>query len=262
MNIVFLTSESAHHYFLINKIHKSFPVKKVFLQEIDQQQRPWRHKLKTLLKFRKLRFAIRDKILGLLFRNEELQEKHYEQEVLFNGAQAFLESSILHERVFSFNDQEVVKKVEAQNPDLIIVFGTEILRGGILNAAKKAILNIHRGIVPKYKGGGMPSWVFYNKDFDYLGVTVHLCTNDLDSGDMVGQEFYRIQKDDKIFTLRCKTTILASDILKEVISDYIQGKIKYIKQAPGKTWTRKDLTIMKEVTARRNFKEYIQGLKA
>ncbi len=260
MNIVFLTSESTHHYYLINEIHRSYPVKKVFFQVAHQQKNTWGNRFKTLLNPKKLSASIKEKIADALFAKERRQEARYEQDVLFKGATPFLDSSISHEKVSSFNRPEIVEKVQAQEPDIVIVFGTEILRGDILKTARKAILNIHRGIVPKYKGGGLPSWVLYNKDFDDLGITIHLCTENLDAGDIVSQAFYRLQKDDRIHTLRCQTTILATRALKEVIADFMQNKVKQVKQGPGKTWRTKDLTIGKEIIARMNLESYLRSL--
>jgi methionyl-tRNA formyltransferase len=141
-----------------------------------------------------------------------------------------------------------------------VVFGTPILKGAILNTAQKAMLNIHRGIVPQYKGGGITTWMLYNKDFDYSGVTIHMCTAALDAGDIVAQASYRIQKDDRIYTLRAKTTMLAAKLLKETINGFVQEKVTYTKQGQGRMWRSKDLDLGKEIMARRNLHQYLQAL--
>ena len=165
------------------------------------------------------------------------------------------------EKVKSFNTEETIAMVRKENADLIIVFGTEILKEAILKVARFNILNIHRGILPKYRGGGIPSWVFYHNDFENIGTTVHLCTGKLDGGDIVGQRFYRLQKDDKIYKLRSKTTLLAVEILKEAIDKIKSGTLEYRRQEYSKPWSSKELTIRKELIARRNFDRYIQSLK-
>jgi len=260
MNIVFLTLGSTHHCYLINDVHQHFAIKKVFLQEAYAAPTPWDEKLKALLKPQKLRLSLEEKLMNALFAREKQQEARYEKELLFKGQEPYLDATIACEKVASFNHEDTVQKVKAENPDLIIVFGTPILKGEILNVAHKAILNIHRGIVPEYKGGGLPTWTLYNNDFDYLGVTIHVCTANLDAGDIVAQQSYRLEKNDHIHTLRAKTTMLAAQLLKEVIRGYAQAKVTYAKQGPGKTWRSKDLNLNKEIIARRNLKKHLQTL--
>lgn len=258
MNIIFLTSEATHHYFLINEINKQYPVKKVFFQTIPESIT-----LKKLFKnitISKIRFIIKSILTKILFSKErELREK-YENKMFFKTQTPSLDSSIASTNVFSFNSKETVERVRKENPDLILVFGTEFLKGEILKIAKLDILNIHRDILPRYRGGGLPFWVFYNKDFENLGCTIHVCNKRLDGGDIVGQKYYKLQNDDKIYTLRYKTTILAVDILKEVIKRYENKTIEYKKQKKTKIWLSKDMTIFKQIIARRNLNKYLKTL--
>jgi methionyl-tRNA formyltransferase len=258
--IIFLTSESIHHYYLINEINKYHPVKKVFFQTKHKEQGIWKNRLKQLTTPKNIRFVIRGLLTKILFGKEKVLREQYEAKMFFNNTTPSLNPSIYSEKVFSFNCKETVAKVKNENPELIIVFGTEILKGEILKVAKLNILNIHRDILPKYRGGGLPFWIFYNKDFGNLGTTVHVCAQKLDAGDIVGQKYYKLQKDDKIYTLRYKTTILAVDILKEVIDKYKNGTVEYKKQEKTKLWTSKNMTIIKEIIARRNFNKYIKTL--
>ena len=58
-------------------------------------------------------------------------------------------------------------------------------------------------------------------------------------------------------TLRYKTTVIALEILKDILERYKNGTIKYKKQEPEKLWTSRDLTITKKIIARRNLKKYM-----
>lgn len=260
MNIIFLTSEKAHHFYLINEINKLHPVKKVFFQTEHLEQLTVKYALKKLVNPKTCRIIIRALIARVLFSRGRRLEKRYEKKMFFGNKKPFLNPSIPRETVFSFNSREAAEKVKKEKPDLIIVFGTSILKGRILKIAKLDILNIHRDILPKYRGGGLPFWVFYNKDFRNLGVTLHVCAEKLDAGDIVGQRYYRLQKDDRIYKLRYKTTKLAVEALKEAIDKYKKGKIRYKKQKKTKLWTFKGLTIIKQIIARRNFSRYIRTL--
>jgi methionyl-tRNA formyltransferase len=261
MNIIFLTSDAYHHNYLINKLHKNHPIKKVFYQTSHLERTSTKNRIKKLFNPKTTRFAVRRAISTTLFLNDISAQKPYERNTFFGESKPGLNDKIPSEKVFNFNDPVIVEKVKAEEPDLIIVFGTDILKGEILEIAKLNILNIHRDILPKYRGGGLPYWVFYNKDFDNLGVTVHICAKKLDGGHIVGQKKYKLTKDDKIFTLRHKTTDLAAEILEDVIEKYKANTVEFTKQKKTKLWTQKRLTIGKEIKARLNFRKYIKSLK-
>jgi len=260
MNLIFLTSETTHHYYLINKIHKHYPVKMVFFQAQQSQHRTWGERFRRWRKWKNIVKTIKGILDRLLFGKEGILEEQYERDQFFNGRTPALNPSISSKKVSSFNDSKAVEEVKKESPDLIIVFGTEILKGDILNIARKGILNIHRGIAPKYCGGSVATWALYHNDFENLGVTIHMCTNKLDAGDIVGQKYYRLQRHDKIYTLRYKTTIIALEILKKVLDQYNDGTVEYQKQGPIQMWTSKDLTITKKIIARKNFKKLIKKL--
>lgn len=260
MNIVFLTSQSPHHYFLINEINKLYPVKKVFFQAHDQGSDPSvGNKIKRVFQLKSFSLFMNRYVKSFLFGAERKLEERFEKRLFFGNGEPALNLAIPSEKVIGFNVPEVVEKVENEEPDLIVVFGTEILKGEILKIARKGILNIHRGILPQYRGGGIPNWCFYNKDFDNIGATIHVCTENLDGGDIVGQKFYKLQRGDKFYTVRARTTVLAVEILEEVIGRYKNGVVEYHKQACSKVWSAKGLSLIKEIKARANFYRYVKN---
>ncbi len=257
---MFLTSRSPHHFFVINEVHKVFPIKKVFFQTRHIHQRKKSVILKGLFSSRQRRFVIRRILVKMIFGRDVKRQTAYETERFFKGQPARLEPDIPFGEVESFNSERGVEAVREVSPDLVIVFGTEILKGEILKVAKINTLNIHRDILPKYRGGGLPYWVFYNGDFEYLGTTIHVCAPKLDAGDIVGQKFYALKPKDKIYMLRYQTTVLTAELLKEVIADYKSGTIQYQKQEKTKLWTEKNMTLFKQIRARWNFWRHVSRL--
>ncbi|HET9132453.1 MAG TPA: formyltransferase family protein, partial [Terriglobia bacterium] len=217
MNIVFLTSESMHQYYVINELHKIHPIRKVFLQRrVVKEVRP-ADRMKRRLRPSAIAAGIRSVLEKLLFRRERRLEYEFEIRRFFPNRTPELVDSIPFEFVHSFNETDAVARVAEEEPDIIIVFGTEILRGAILNTARIAMLNIHRAIVPLYRGGGHPFWAFYHGDFDHVGTTVHVCVNQLDGGDVLGQGLYSLSSYDRVHMLRYHTTMIALGILRRVI---------------------------------------------
>jgi methionyl-tRNA formyltransferase len=262
MNIVFLTSENMHQFYLINEVHKLHPVRKVFLQRPVVSTSRRANRLERLRHPSAVVAAIRSMLGKILFRRERRLEYQFEKRRFFPNHSPGLDASIPFEFVRSFNESDAVARVAEENPDIIIVFGTDILRGAILNTARIAILNIHRAIVPRYRGGGHPFWAFYHGDFDHVGTTVHICVNQLDGGDIVGQGYYALSAYDRIHMLRYHTTMIAVGILRNVIPRLVDGTIEYVRQdADGTTWRARDLTIWKQLVARWKFRWHVRGLK-
>src|SRR3989338_6195865 len=121
MNIVFLTSESPHHYFLINEINKLYPVKKVFFQAPGNTvgSTPW-DKIKRLLKLGSFSLFINRYVKSFLLAPERKLEEWFEKRTFFGKAEPSFNPSIPCERVASFNAPDAVEKVKREEPDLVI----------------------------------------------------------------------------------------------------------------------------------------------
>ena len=78
-------------------------------------------------------------------------------------------------------------------PDVIIVYGTGIIKGPILEYTNK-IINIHLGMSPYYNGAGTNWWPMYNEEFEFVGTTVHYLDAGVDTGDILGQTRASIEK--------------------------------------------------------------------
>jgi methionyl-tRNA formyltransferase/ubiquinone/menaquinone biosynthesis C-methylase UbiE len=258
MRLVFLTTETPHHFYLINEINKFHPVTKVFFQTKQLHKSSRLKKLSYLLSPKKFRIILRKIMYKSIFGRLDRMQENYERKMFFGVKENFLNSNIPYEKVNTFNERNAVNKVREVAPDLIIVFGTEILKGSILNIAKLGIVNIHRAILPEYRGADHNWWIFFNKDFDYLGCTIHYCVDKIDAGDIIAKRQYRLSGDDEIFTLRYKTTIVAVELLKDVISQFKKGNVHSEKQSYTKLWLAKNMTLFKRIIGYINFRRHMK----
>ena len=64
-------------------------------------------------------------------------------------------------------------------PDLGVVFGTRKISTKIINLFKFGLINIHRGIVEKYRGLDSEYWALYHRDYKNIGITIHQVSEDL-----------------------------------------------------------------------------------
>src|SRR5947209_6822940 len=83
--------------------------------------------------------------------------------------------------------EELSKSLEAADVDLIALAGfMRIIPASFLDRWNGRILNIHPSLLPKYKGLGTHESVLQAGETS-TGATVHLVTNELDSGEILGQ---------------------------------------------------------------------------
>ena len=61
------------------------------------------------------------------------------------------------------SDAAEVAQMEAARPDVVLVFGTGILREPFLSAFEGRIINIHLGLSPYYRGAGTNFWPLVNR---------------------------------------------------------------------------------------------------
>lgn len=86
------------------------------------------------------------------------------------------------------NNKEIFEVLKSTNPDFIIVvaYGL-ILPSSILNIPKKASINVHFSLLPKYRGAAPVNWAVINGE-KYTGVTTMLMNSSLDGGDILLQQ--------------------------------------------------------------------------
>jgi methionyl-tRNA formyltransferase len=111
--------------------------------------------------------------------------------------------------------QETIQKL---NPDFIVVaaYG-QILSQAILDIAPS--INLHTSILPKYRGASPIQQTIINNDFE-AGVTAMKMELGLDSGDILAISRTLISKDCDVIQLYDKLTIMASELIIDVLKNY------------------------------------------
>jgi methionyl-tRNA formyltransferase len=83
------------------------------------------------------------------------------------------------------NNEEAFNKINAIQPDfLVVVAYGKILPLEILNIPKKAPINVHFSLLPKYRGAAPVNWAIINGE-EKTGVTTMIMAEGLDTGDML-----------------------------------------------------------------------------
>ena len=95
----------------------------------------------------------------------------------------------------TYNNEEAEQIIRQAKPDIVLLYGTKIIKPNILAIPAIGTLNAHSALLPKYRGGASEFWILYNNEPQYAGVTIHWVEPGLDQGDIFLQEPMRTNDD-------------------------------------------------------------------
>ncbi|HIP13684.1 MAG TPA: methionyl-tRNA formyltransferase [Arcobacter sp.] len=123
--------------------------------------------------------------------------------------------------------QEGLKEIiQSFNPDFIIVaaYG-QILPQNILDIAP--CINLHASLLPLYRGASPIQQCLLNAD-EYTGVTAMYMEAGLDSGDIIGLKYLKIQDEMDVEYLFDKLAYIAASLIVDVLENF--SNIKEVQQ--------------------------------
>lgn len=131
------------------------------------------------------------------------------------------ERSDLVRFVTSHSAPEILQLLDEIKPHVIAVYGTGIIRRDVIRLASVAILNMHTGVSPEYRGSDSVFWAIHNEEPHRIGVTLHLLDEGVDSGAILTTARPLIQPDDDEHTLFAKCVQVGAARYAEVIADIL-----------------------------------------
>ena len=246
--IVIITSKSLRHkyfrVFLSNQ--KGISVLKTVCEDGNK-------KLKNLKK----KYILKSNLLAKHIFDRDKSERDLFKPYLKNTKD---KSNYINRKNGFSSSTSFLKLVKKLKPDLIIVFGSSIIRGEILNLYKNKILNLHLGISPYYRGSGTNLFPFVNNEIQYVGATFMLLDGTIDNGKIIHQEQAKVFKNDNIHKIGNRLILEMFTVYKELILNYNKIKIKNTKKNKievSKVYKRKDFNLAAIKKLRRNLKNNI-----
>ena len=201
MKILILSTNTKHHTYFINKIAQHNDICGIVYE---------RKELK------------KDYVTGPFYDNlaDKFEDKFFEDDNTTTENTYELSKDLQKKvvEVHSVNNRHLQKYIESMNPDLIITFGTGIVKPYIFNIPKWGTINIHRGDIHNYRGLDSDLWAIKNEDFDKINVTLHYVDEDLDTGDILIEGNQPLKDVEEIYQLRYYTTKLATTMMLMVLS--------------------------------------------
>ena len=85
------------------------------------------------------------------------------------------------------NSSEVVMEINRLKPNLLICYGSSLIKSSLLKTFKGKFINVHLGLSPYYRGSGTNIFPIINKDYDMLGATFMYIDEGIDTGKIIHQ---------------------------------------------------------------------------
>lgn len=85
----------------------------------------------------------------------------------------------------NINQYTVIEFINKYDPDLVLLKGVSIIGRDYIKAINQAIVNIHSGWLPDYRGVQCGTWAVVNNDFHKIGITFHFVDQGIDTGSII-----------------------------------------------------------------------------
>ena len=122
--------------------------------------------------------------------------------------------------VGSHNGDDCLAFVRESKLALLVNAGTPRRIGrALIDATPAGVLNVHPGILPKYRGATCCEWAIYHGD--RVGVTAHFMDEGLDSGPILFSRTLKVAPGDSYRDVRVGLYGLALDVVVEAVREII-----------------------------------------
>lgn len=174
--------------------------------------------------------------------DQHFSERDAVERRLFGADIAFPDSRLLEIPQGTVNTQAVLEWVQEQNPDLVVLYGTGLVKPPLLSFYDNRMINIHLGLSPYYRGSGTNFWPLVNREPEYVGATIHLAVERVDAGGILAQVRPPAERKDRSHELGTKTIIRGFEAMPQVLSLYLEGRLSPHRQdlSQGRVFRRKD----------------------
>ena len=158
--------------------------------------------------------------------------------------------------VNNINDPDVIKWLEVEAPDLVLVSGTNLLTSKTIAVAQKTapILNLHTGISPYVRGGpNCTNWCLANGQPQMIGNSILWLDAGIDSGKLAATERTPLDGSETLNELHIKVMDHAHDLYVRAVKEFVSsGELPYVDQrgiSEGRTYYSKEWTARRMLQA-------------
>ncbi|MGR8930592.1 MAG: formyl transferase [Gammaproteobacteria bacterium] len=164
-----------------------------------------------------------------------------EQRFFFGEKLAAFDRPDLIFNVPHINHPDLVDLARRTEPDVIVVFGTSLIKNELLNMGKYGIVNLHGGLSPQYRGADCTFWALYHGEPDQVGCTIHFINRGIDTGKLIAHVCPPVKPNDDELTLFWRAVQESADVYVNVIQRLVNGdRLGQVQTSKGRLFQVKD----------------------
>lgn len=216
MNVVFACRDSLSSHYIAARLARKDLLSAILVESGKTARRNKINRIFQRSTFRQIPGIVLN--LTLLSVYQSLQNRAMRNYVAANELASKFPDGIQQFHVDDINDASCKEFLEQQNPDYLVVMGTALLKAHIINIPSIAVLNIHGGLVPKYRNVHSDFWAYVNDDSDHIGTSILYLDEGIDTGDIVCQASAGVDDQDGLFAAKQKNLLLAGELIETALT--------------------------------------------
>jgi len=138
------------------------------------------------------------------------------------------------------NDDGVVNDIINQEPDLLICYGSSLIKSRLLDEFRGRFLNVHLGLSPYYRGSGTNVWPLINEEPENIGATFIHIDDGIDTGKIIHQIRADIFLGDSPHSIGNRLISKMTLTYADLIANFEKLEEEDQPNSSGKLYTQKD----------------------
>jgi folate-dependent phosphoribosylglycinamide formyltransferase PurN len=201
MKLLWIGGDHPRHLFYINTIHEMFPLSGAIVEHREN--------------------LIPQAAPGLAPRDRENFDRHFSNrakaEQRFFGDQSVPDCPTHVVGRDGLNTRESADFLTSIDPDVVLIFGSGLVKEPLYSSLPPQTINLHLGISPRYRGAATLFWPFYFLEPPYAGTTFHYIVAEPDAGDVIHQVVPELDVTDGIHDVACKAVVASAQAALELL---------------------------------------------
>ena len=157
----------------------------------------------------------------------------------------------------AINEVNIVNQLIELNPDLLVCYGSSLIKSELLNKFKNKFLNVHLGLSPYYRGSGTNVWPLINDEPDMVGATFMYIDAGIDTGEIIHQIRADIFLGDSPHSIGNRLIRKMTSTYAKIIASFHNLEREKQPEPEGKLYLQKDYGA---VSCRQLYRNLEQGM--
>tara|TARA_B100000886_G_scaffold298482_1_gene226639 strand:+ start:2995 stop:3807 length:813 start_codon:yes stop_codon:yes gene_type:complete len=156
------------------------------------------------------------------------------------------------------NKHSIVRKIIDLDPDLLICYGSSLIKSELINVFNNKFLNVHLGLSPYYRGSGTNIWPLIKNEPEMIGATFMHLDSGIDTGKIIHQIRAEIYLGDSPHTIGNRLIKEMTNVYKKIILNFDNLKeMNQPNEINGKLYLSKDFN---DVACRKLYDNFGKGI--